>query len=91
MAVLRKTHRPPAFDEPMFRRREMQRLDQLVGAALTSRSVLQRLINQRDASLQQEFDLAPETWQFLSSIRVTSLEELCDIIMQLQTRDERAS
>jgi|GEM_PF-3033796 len=91
MAILRKYHRPSAFNEPVFRKQEMQRLNELVGAALTDRSVYQRLINQRDDSLQQEFQLAPETWQYLSLIRVTSLEELCDSIMQLQTQEERAS
>lgn len=91
MAILRKSHRPPAFEEPMFRKKEMQRLDHLIGAALTSRAVYQRLIHQHDPLLQQEFSLAPETWQYLTAIRVTSLEELCDSIMQLQTKEERAS
>lgn len=90
MAVLRNVHRPPAYDEPMFSQQELLKLNQLVGAALTNRSICQRLVSQRDATLQSDFNLATETWHYIASIKVASLEEFCQAIVQLQT-EERVS
>ena len=90
MAVLRNIHRPPAYDKPLFSGQELLKLNQLVGAALTNRSICQRLVKQRDATLQSEFNLTAETWQYIASIKVASLDELCQALLQLQTH-ERAS
>ena len=90
MAVLRNIHRPPAYEKPLFSEQELLKLNQLVGAALTNRSICQRLVSQCDATLQSEFNLAPATWQYLSSIKVGSLQELCQALLHLQTRN-RAS
>ena len=90
MAVLRNIYHPPAYDKPLFSEQELRKLNQLVGAALTNRSICQRLVNQRDATLQSEFNLATETWQYIASIKVGSLDELCQALLQLQARD-RAS
>ncbi len=51
MAVLRNIYHPPAYDKPLFSEQELRKLNQLVGAALTNRSICQRLVNQRDATL----------------------------------------
>ncbi len=90
MAVLRNYGHTPAYITPLFSKQEVLKLNQLVGSALTSRSIRQRLIVQGDATLQREFDLAPETWQYIASIRVASLEEFCQAVLHLQA-EVRAS
>lgn len=90
MAVLRNYGHTPAYVTPLFSKQEVVKLNQLVGSALTSRSIRQRLIVQGDATLRREFDLASETWDYISSIRVASLEEFCQAVLQLQV-DMRAS
>lgn len=85
MAILRKhTNQAPAYIVPTFSKQELGKLNQLVGMALTSRSIHQRLITNRDSRLSEEFGLASETWQYVSNIKASTLEEFCQAIQEVQ-------
>ncbi len=60
---------------------EQQRLNNLMGLALLDISICNQLLNMRDDSLLNAFDLSVETQAWLRSIKATDLAELAEAIV----------
>lgn len=91
MAVLRKYHpqpdtMSPAYEVPLFSAAEMEKLNHLVGSALIDRKLCNRLVVQRDSRLREEFNLKAATWAYIAALHAPTLEDLCEAILQAQTR-----
>jgi len=69
------------WEAPALTQTEGDQLDQLVGLALLDSSVADRLVVQRDPALLDTFNLTNDTRQWLSELRVGSLEELAQAIL----------
>jgi hypothetical protein len=59
---------------------EQRRIDSMMGKALIDPHICDRLVNQRDSALLDEFGLSAETQQWLCSIQAASLIELAQAI-----------
>ena len=59
---------------------QMQQINVLIGSALTSETVLQRVLV-FDATLQQEYNLSDDTWQLLESLHVPDVQTFCQRII----------
>lgn len=60
---------------------EMQKLDVLMGEALLSESLRQRLLVEKDESLFEQYGLSTQIRQMLRTITSTSLTELAQTIL----------
>lgn len=60
---------------------EMQRLDNLMGAALLDTTVRTRLVTERDTDLFSAFGLSESTQEWLRGIRAGTLNELAQAIV----------
>lgn len=60
---------------------ERERLDDLLGLALLDQSVCNQLVEQRDSSLFEAFDLSAETQRWLVGIKANSLKEFAQAVL----------
>lgn len=65
----------------MLSKDEMQRLDNLMGAALLDTDVRNRLVTERDETLFSAFGLSEPTRKWLRGIRARTLNELAQAIV----------
>ncbi len=61
---------------------QMQRLDQLFGAALLDDDICHRLVSQRDPALLADYGLSSDLKVRLSNIQATSLVELAQGLLR---------
>jgi hypothetical protein len=62
------------------------KLDRLIGTAIIDDIVYRRLIDERDTTLFEEYDLSPITQAWLSVVHAPSLTELADAIMAFEQK-----
>lgn len=70
-----------AWWEYVLNKEERQKLDNLLGLALLSPDVCDRLVNQRDEALLQKFELSEEMQVWLCKVKADSLTELAQAIL----------
>lgn len=67
---------------PLFSKQQTYQLNRLLGHALTSTDVRDRLL-QRDAELIHEFNLPQSVWQIIAQIQSKTLQEFCAQVLDL--------
>lgn len=60
---------------------ECKRLDNLMGLALLDEDIRTRLLKERDTSLFNAFNLAPETQAWLCAIKANTLAEFAEAVV----------
>lgn len=66
--------------EYVLSKTEAQRLESLIGMALLDQSICERLVNMRDETLLEAFDLSHETREWLRMLQASTLSELAEAI-----------
>jgi len=65
---------------------DRHRLDRLIGAALLSDDLCQRLIRQRDTAIFDEYSLSITSQAWLRAVQAASVEDLAEAILSAQHR-----